>query len=243
VNSPVTQIAMSVPHRQHAFEIADQLSRAFAQTAVERDKRGGTAKTERGMLRASGLLNVTIPSELGGWAMEWPDTMKLIRLFARVDSSIAHLFGFQHLMLASVSLYGSRAHTEELFSETVRKQWFWGNALNPLDNGTRLTPSDTVGYLINGRKSFCSGALDSDMLIVSAIHAVDEKFMVAAIPSDGPGISILEDWDAMGQRQTDSGTVEFHDVAAGPEKFLRTHRPAGQHPRVTAIVHRTTDSQ
>jgi alkylation response protein AidB-like acyl-CoA dehydrogenase len=227
VNSPVTQIAMSVPHRQHAFEIADQLSRAFAQTAVERDKRGGTAKTERDMLRASGLLNVTIPSELGGWAMEWPDTMKLIRLFARVDSSIAHLFGFQHLMLASVSLYGSRAQTEELFSETVRKQWFWGNALNPLDNGTRLTPSDTVGYLINGRKSFCSGALDSDMLIVSAIHAVDEKFMVAAIPSDGPGISILEDWDAMGQRQTDSGTVEFHDVAAGPEKFLRTPGPLG----------------
>jgi alkylation response protein AidB-like acyl-CoA dehydrogenase len=227
VNCTVTQIAMNAPHRQHAYEIADQLSRAFAQTAVERDKHGGTAKTERDMLRASGLLTVTIPSELGGWAMKWPDTMKLIRLFARVDSSIAHLFGFQHLILASVSLYGSRAQTEELFSETVRNQWFWGNALNPLDKGTRLTPSHTVGYLINGRKSFCSGAVDSDMLIVSAIHAVDEKFMVAAIPSDGPGIRILEDWDAMGQWQTDSGTVEFHDVAAGPEAFLRTPGPLG----------------
>jgi alkylation response protein AidB-like acyl-CoA dehydrogenase len=99
----------------------------------------------------------------------------------RVDSSIAHLFGFQHLMLASVSLYGSWAQTEELFSETVRNKWFWGNALNPLDKRTSLT-SDRGGYLINGRKSFCSGALDSDVLFVSAIRSVDEKFMVAAIP-------------------------------------------------------------
>jgi alkylation response protein AidB-like acyl-CoA dehydrogenase len=181
VLSTVNHIAVNVPPRQHAVEIADQLAAAFAQTAVERDKRGGTAKIERDLLRASGLLNVTIPADLGGWGMEWPDTMKLIRVFARVDSSIAHLFGFQHLMLASVSLYGSWAQTEELFSETVRNKWFWGNALNPLDKRTSLT-SDRGGYLINGRKSFCSGALDSDVLFVSAIRSVDEKFMVAAIP-------------------------------------------------------------
>jgi alkylation response protein AidB-like acyl-CoA dehydrogenase len=227
VLSTVNHIAVNVPPRQHAFEIADQLATAFAQSAVERDKRGGTAKTERDLLRASGLLNVTIPADLGGWGMEWPDTMKLIRLFARVDSSIAHLFGFQHLMLASVSLYGSRAQTEELFSATVRKQWFWGNALNPLDKRTTLTSKNGTGYLINGRKSFCSGALDSDMLIVSAIRSVDEKFMVAAIPSDRPGIRILDDWDAMGQRQTDSGTVEFCDVATSQEEFLKTPGPLG----------------
>jgi alkylation response protein AidB-like acyl-CoA dehydrogenase len=227
VLSTVNHIAVNVPPRQHAFEIADQLATAFAQSAVERDKRGGTAKTERDLLRASGLLNVTIPADLGGWGMEWPDTMKLIRLFARVDSSIAQLFGFQHLMLASVSLYGSRAQTEELFSATVRKQWFWGNALNPLDKRTTLTSKNGTGYLINGRKSFCSGALDSDMLIVSAIRSVDEKFMVAAIPSDRPGIRILDDWDAMGQRQTDSGTVEFCDVATSQEEFLKTPGPLG----------------
>jgi alkylation response protein AidB-like acyl-CoA dehydrogenase len=227
VLSTVNHIAVNVPPRHHAFEIADQLAAAFAQTAVERDKRGGTAKTERDLLRASGLLNVTIPAGLGGWGMEWPDTMKLIRLFARVDSSIAHLFGFQHLMLASVSLYGSHEQTEELFSETVCNKWFWGNALNPLDKRTSLTSKCGLGYVINGRKSFCSGAVDSDMLIVSAIRSADEKFMVAAIPSDRPGIRILEDWDAMGQRQTDSGTVEFSEVAAGQEEFLRTPGPLG----------------
>lgn len=225
--SALSDIAINALPRQHAFEIADQLAREFAQTAVERDKKGGTAKIERDLLRASGLLNVIIPAGLGGWGMDWPDTMKLIRIFARVDSSIAHLFGFQHLMLASVSLYGSAAQTERLFSETVGNKWFWGNALNPLDQRTSLTPSRGVGYVINGRKSFCSGALDSDMLIVSAIHSMDGKFMVAAIPSDRPGIRIHEDWDGMGQRQTDSGTVEFHEVAAGQEEFLRSPGPLG----------------
>jgi alkylation response protein AidB-like acyl-CoA dehydrogenase len=227
VLSTVNHIAVNVPPRQHAFEIADRLAASFAQTAVERDKRGGTAKIERDLLRASGLLNVTIPADLGGWGMEWTDAMKLVRVFARVDSSIAHLFGFQHLMLASVSLYGSRAQTEELFSETVRNQWFWGNALNPLDQRTRLTPDRGAGFLINGRKSFCSGAIDSDMLIVSAIRSVDGKFMVAAMPSDRGGIRILDDWDAMGQRQTDSGTVEFCDVAAAQEELLKTPGPLG----------------
>src|ERR1700728_394095 len=150
VLSTVNHIALNVRPRQHAFEIADQLAKAFAQTAVERDKRGGTAKTERDLLRATGLLNITIPAGLGGWGMDWPDTMKLIRVFARVDSSIAHLFGFQHLMLASVSLYGSGAQTEELFSETLRNQWFWGNALNPLDKRTSLTVKGGAGYLIDG---------------------------------------------------------------------------------------------
>jgi alkylation response protein AidB-like acyl-CoA dehydrogenase len=130
-------------------------------------------------------------------------------------------------MLASVLLYGSSAQVERLFCQTVHNKWFWGNALNPLDRTTTLTPNRGAGYLINGRKSFCSGALDSDVLIVSAIHSLDEKFMVAAIPSDRPGIRIHDDWDGIGQRQTDSGTVEFHDVAAAQEEFLRTPGPLG----------------
>ena len=68
---------VGAPPRQYAFEIADQLSKVFAQTAVERDKKGGTAKTERDLLRKSGLLNVIIPPELGGWGMDWLDTMNI----------------------------------------------------------------------------------------------------------------------------------------------------------------------
>src|SRR6202451_4779267 len=88
-----TRVPKKSPPRQLAFEIAEQLSRTFAQTAVERDKHGGTAKVERGLLRASGLLNVTIPAGFGGWGMDWPDTMKLIRNFAGLVCFFITLFG------------------------------------------------------------------------------------------------------------------------------------------------------
>jgi len=223
----LSDVAIEAPPRQLAFDRAEQLAHTFAQTAVERDQRGGTAKVERDLLRESGLLNVVIPPELGGWGMDWPDTLKIVRLLARVDSSIAHLFGFQHLMLASVLLYGSSAQSDWLFAETVRNKWFWGNALNPLDKRTILTPSQHDGYVLNGRKSFCSGAVDSDMLLVSGIRGQDQKFMVAAIPSSREGIRIHNDWDSIGQRQTDSGTVEFHDVRVAGDEFLLTPGPLG----------------
>jgi alkylation response protein AidB-like acyl-CoA dehydrogenase len=227
LNDVSVVVPTAVPPRQLAFDKAEQLAHTFAQTAIERDKRGGTAKVERDLLRESGLLHVVIPPSLGGWGMDWPDTLKIVRLFARVDSSIAHLFGFQHLMLASVLLYGSTAQSDWLFAETVRKQWFWGNALNPLDKRTTLTPAGRDGHVINGRKSFCSGAVDSDMLIVSAIRAEDQKFMVAAIPSNREGIRIHGDWDSIGQRQTDSGTVEFQNVMVDADEFLLTPGPLG----------------
>ena len=223
----LSEVTTEAPPRQLAFERADELARIFAQSAVERDKRGGTAKVERDLLRESGLLNLIIPPLLGGWGMDWPDTMKVVRTFARVDSSLAHLFGFQHLMVASVLLYGSQAQSDRLLAETVRNKWFWGNALNPLDKRTSLAPAQHHRYAINGRKSFCSGALDSDMLIVSAIRSHDQKFMVAAIPSGREGIRIHNDWDSIGQRQTDSGTVEFHDVLVANDEFLLTPGPLG----------------
>lgn len=220
-------IAVEAPPRQLAFEKAEQLARIFAQTAVERDKRGGTAKVERDLLRESGLLNLIIPPSLGGWGMDWPGTLKTVRIVARVDSSIAHLFGFQHLMLASVLLYGSAAQSDWLLAETVGNRWFWGNALNPLDKRTTLTSARHGGYVVNGHKGFCSGALDSDMLIVSAIRTGDQKFMVAAIPTNRDGIRIHDDWDSIGQRQTDSGTVEFRDVKVASDEFLVTPGPLG----------------
>src|SRR5690606_13666632 len=54
---------------QELFGKAERLAAAFAETAVERDKAGGTAKAERDRLRESGLLNLIIPTEYGGYGL------------------------------------------------------------------------------------------------------------------------------------------------------------------------------
>lgn len=206
------------------LEVARSLAAQFAKTAVARDQQGGTPKQERDEIRRSGLLGLIIPRELGGTGASWTDTLEVVREFARVDSSIAQVFAFQHLMLATVRLFGTETQWKPWFRETARNNWFWGNALNPLD--TRTSSQVAGGRReFHGKKSFCSGATDSDMLIASAIDAVTQKLLIAAVPTAREGIILHQDWDNIGQRQTDSGSADFEHVRVEESELLTQPGP------------------
>ncbi|RMO13587.1 Acyl-CoA dehydrogenase [Pseudomonas cichorii] len=200
--------------------LARNLAADFASTAAERDRNGGTPQTERDALRRSGLLALSIPTRFGGMGANWQETFDVVREFARVDSSIAHVFGFHYLMLATVRLFARPEQWHPWFEQTARQNWFWGNALNPLDTRTVMKTFD--GWReFSGRKSFCSGASDSEMLIASAVDEnAGGKLVIAAIPSGRTGITLHDDWDNMGQRQTDSGSATFERVRIEESELL-----------------------
>ncbi|WP_226455505.1 acyl-CoA dehydrogenase family protein [Pseudomonas sp. AF03-9] len=202
------------------LQTAKLLAAEFALSAVERDERGGTPKAERDALRHSGLLALSIPTQYGGLGARWSDTLGVVREFAKVDSSIAHVFGFHHLMLATVRLFSRPDQWQPWFEQTARKNWFWGNALNPLD--TRTVVKDFGGWReFSGKKSFCSGASDSEMLIASAVDEnAGGKLLIAAIPSGRSGITLHNDWNNIGQRQTDSGSASFERVRVEESELL-----------------------
>jgi len=219
------------PIDRDSLRVAQRLAEQFASTAVERDRQGGTPKHERDLIRKSGLLALSIPTELGGWGAPWSEVMAVVRTFARADGSLAHVFGFQHLMLATARLFGQREQWQPLFESTAEKAWFWGNALNPLDTRTTLRRDgggSSGGVMsISGQKSFCSGSPDSDMLIVSALRPPETRLAIAAIPTSREGITVHGDWDNMGQRQTDSGSVTFEDVRIHAHELLDQPGPLG----------------
>lgn len=192
--------------------IARDLAEFFNSDAAERDRLGGTPKVQRDALRASGLLAMSVPEQYGGAGSSWRDTFEAARIIARVDSSLAHVFGFHHLMLATVRLFSRPQQWEPWFEQTASHNWFWGNALNSLD--TRMLARQHEGwYEFSGQKSFCSGASDSEMLLASALDEQDENsLLMAVIPSGRSGITLHDDWDNIGQRQTDSGSVTFERV-------------------------------
>ena len=205
--------------------VIDRVTRALAATAAERDRLGGTAKAERDLLRESGLLRLSVPLSSGGAGRSWSETLLAVRQLARVDGSLAHLFGFHHLLLATVRLFGDERQWSAAYRESASGTLFWGNALNPLDRRTRITARDGA-YVVDGTKTFCSGASDADRLIVSALDD-EQRLVVAALPAARPGIRIHDDWDAFGQRQTDSGTVTFDAVPVAADELLRTPGPLG----------------
>ncbi len=204
--------ALLKPQPLDPLAIAEELASTFAASAVERDRQGGHAARERRLLRESGLLTLSVPRELGGEGAGWSTVNQVIRILARADSALAHLFGFHHLQLAGIQLYGNARQQRELLSATVEQGLFWGNALNPLDQRT-VAVEHGDGFALTGVKSFSSGSVGSDWLTVSAWHAPMQSALIGVLPSTSEGVSIRPDWDAFGQKQTDSGTVEFNGVA------------------------------
>jgi alkylation response protein AidB-like acyl-CoA dehydrogenase len=112
----------------------------------------------------------------------------------------------------------------------VQERWFWGNATNGRDTGLKLTPREEH-YELNGSKSFCSGALGADALVISAPRGKNpEDRVFIVLPSQREGLAVNSDWDGFGQRQTDSGTVQFEQVFVDSSELLG---PVGPSPRTT----------
>ncbi len=209
------------PHRPSEVDtIVEALAHRLGETAVARDREGGHAAHERELIRASGLLNLSVPVEYGGQGQDWSTVFRAVRRLAQADAALAHVFGFHHLQLAGVQLYGSPDQQSRFLRDTVAQRWFWGNALNPVDRRLRANEVDG-GYLLQGEKSFCSGSVGSDQLTVSAWHEPSASMLIGIVPTRRDGVRVNADWDAFGQRQTDSGTVAFEQVLLARHEVLQ----------------------
>ncbi|RZJ12677.1 MAG: monooxygenase [Rubrivivax sp.] len=221
-----------------ALALAEPVAQRLAATAIVRDQAGGHAREQRELIRTSGLLALTVPGAHGGLGGSWPTFYRVLRRLSQADSALAHLFGFHHLQLAGVMLYGSEAQQQRLLGQTVEHRWFWGNALNPLDK--RLLATDAISsYRLDGVKSFASGSVGSDLLTLSAWHAPTQTALIAVLPTAAAGVTVNADWDAFGQKQTDSGTVSFDAVHLAAGDVLQ---PPGAAPTLRASL-RTQVSQ
>ena len=209
---------------QSPLQIAQQLTETFAQTAAVRDKQGGNPKAERDLIRQSGLLGLSIPKQYGGQEADWQTIFKTIQIIARVDSSLAHVYGFHHLLIATVQLFSQPEQYGPWFEQTARENLFWGNTLNPLDRRTTATKVAEKEYIFDGNKSFCSGSIDSDILLCSGYNDAG-KLLIGVIPTARKGVSFLGDWNNMGQRQTDSGTSHFEQVKIHEDELLLNPGP------------------
>jgi len=226
---PIIDADEIVPLRYLDGDLAQAARRVgtqLAETAVQRDRVGGTAKAERDLIRASGLLGAWVSRELGGAGASFPELLEIVRLWSRVDSSLGHVFGFHHLLLATCQLFGTPDQWRPLHEQTVQQELFWGNALNPLDPSTTITKLGD-DFEVSGTKSFSSGSVDSDRLIISATDSSTKKLVVAAVPTNRPGIDVLGDWDNIGQRQTDSGGVRFERLLVKRSEILASPGPLG----------------
>ncbi|MFT4181157.1 MAG: acyl-CoA dehydrogenase family protein [Rhizobium sp.] len=204
--------------REALFAAAANISAEFAQHAAELDRGGRPPLQEIIRLKNSGLLNALHAPQIGGGGLNWVDALRLVRIIARGESSLGQLLGYH--FVNSQYIYwaiedAARAHA--LGAETVANNYYWGAAVNPRDPGLELTRRGNT-YVLNGRKSFSTAARISDYINANA--TLGDKIVNFAVPTKRPGYVANDDWDNIGQRLSDSGSVEFRDFPVYEEDFI-----------------------
>jgi len=232
-----------------ALAVAAALADEFRAGASARDAERRLPRAELDRLAASGLLAVTVPAEHGGADVGAPTLAEIFRLLGTADGSLAQIPQSHFAYVNVIRRQGTEEQRKFFFAELLAGRRF-GNAQSEAgtkhvqDIRTRLTPQPDGSYVLDGVKHYSTGALFADWIPVLA-RAEEDKLHVAYVPSDAPGVTVIDDWDGLGQRTTASGTVRLAGVPVPADRVLPHHltfEGPQLHGAVAQLLHAAIDA-
>lgn len=164
-------------------------------------------------LRASGLLDLSVPRDYGGRGAGWDEVLQILRDLSERDGTLARLFAVHHLQLTSVLLLGSREQRERMLPLSIERGWLWGEAVDHQERRLLAREHRRGGFLLQGGRHDCFGSEAVDWLLLSAWHAPSEGLLIAALPADRDGLDRFEPYAG--------GLLRCHEVRLHPEDILQ----------------------
>lgn len=254
-NSPPQRFAQppSVPARristdEQAVRVAREMADAFSVHAASRDRDRHLPWDEIDQFSASGLWAITVPKKYGGAGVSFRTLAEVIATISAADPSLGQLPQNHFGLINNLLLTGSEDQKRRLLSKVLDGYRF-GNAFSEANSkfvtkiSTRIEFENGQAYL-NGEKSYCTGALFAHIVSVAAVDATNRTF-IAFIPRDSAGLSVMDDWDAFGQRTTASGKVVINNVVVPVADVLPVWRaytrPTADGP-VSQLLHAAVDT-
>lgn len=210
------------------LETADHVARQLRSTAAERDRANQAPHAEIELLRENDLLQVQEPPEYGGAGLSYAQAAQITRRIARGDTSIAHLIGYHYAQTRIAPLFGTPEQADAQSRRNGERRLFWGGVQNPRGGSDLVLTPDGDGFRLNGHRTFASGASLGDQLSITA--TLDGNLAFVSIPGGRAGFTALDNWDNMGQRLTDSGGVELHNVRVERAEILGPGPIGGREP-------------
>ncbi|KQX63957.1 SfnB family sulfur acquisition oxidoreductase [Streptomyces sp. Root1310] len=210
-----------------ALAVAASLAEEFRAGASARDSERRLPRAELDKLSASGLLAVTVPADHGGADVSALTLAEVFRLLGTADGSLAQIPQSHFVYADVIRRQGTEGQRKFFFAELLSGRRL-GNAQSEAggkhvqDIRTRLESRPDGSYVLTGVKHYSTGALFADWIPVLA-RADDDRLHVAYVPSDAPGLTVLDDWDGLGQRTTASGTVRLDGVPVPGDRVLPHH--------------------
>ncbi|KAF7441960.1 Thermophilic desulfurizing enzyme family protein [Pyrenophora tritici-repentis] len=192
---------------QRAQEVADIL----AVDAVVRDQQNKSPRAEIALLKHAGLLKLLGPSKYGGGEQPWSVAYKAIRKVAEADGSIGMLLGYHLLWTTTANVVGTPEQADRTQKLIIENNYFVGGAVNPRDSDLNIK-SDGDNIVFNGFKFFNTGGVISDLTVLEGVLEGTEHHIFALAKTDQPGFQFGHDWNNIGLRLTESGSVKINNI-------------------------------
>lgn len=198
-----------------AIVIAEQLAAEFSVGSSERDAKRIWPVAELDRYSQSGLWSINVPRAFGGPEVSYSTLAKVTEIIAAADPSIAQIAQNHLGVVAAIRTVSEPAQQKLLFAETLKGTRF-GNAFSELGS-KRASEFETTfrdagdHVVVRGQKFYSSGAVLAHLVPIVALD--DEgRAWYAIAERDAPGLTVVDDWSAFGQKTTLSGTVILEDV-------------------------------
>jgi alkylation response protein AidB-like acyl-CoA dehydrogenase len=197
--------------------------------ALERERANERPFAVIDRIREARLGALRIPSAHGGGGATLRELFATVIALATADVNVAHI------------LRGHFSHVEERLRlsgddrqraiDLALSGAIVGNASTELGSDpaggfvwqTKLS-RDGDAFRLNGKKFFTTGTLYADYAEVLASDP-DGASVIALVPTDRDGVTVLDDWDGFGQRATGTGTAVFDNVAVAADELLQFSPP------------------
>lgn len=199
-----------------------ELAAEIAKDAAKRDLERELPYEAFRLFKEAGLGTLRIPVVLGGPGGSVVDYIEMIMAIGAADSNVAHALRSHFNFTEGLLLNPNTAVDRTQLGRVLSGRLFGGahteqGTKRPGEVTARLSRSGET-YRLNGRKWYATGTAFSDFASFSAKDD-DDQLVSVLLPVDRKGISILDDWDGMGQRLTASGGVLLEDVEVLPHEI------------------------
>lgn len=177
------------------------------------------------LLRQARTGALRLARDEGGAGLNMRDYMASVIALAAADANIAHILRNHAVFVdryaqpwtgESSGFWRAEIARGAIFGIAAPEQSAHNVGRTPLD--TRLIP-EAEGWQVSGTKSYSTGCLYADYITIRA-QDEDERYASVILPAQRSGISLIDDWDGIGQRLTGSGTTRLSQVHVQPSEVL-----------------------
>jgi alkylation response protein AidB-like acyl-CoA dehydrogenase len=221
--------------------LVQELGSVFAGRIAHKDQHDEFVTENYAALREGKFFSAMVPTELGGGGASHSQMCTALRTLARYCSSTALACSMHQHLIATLRFNymngrpGEKPLRAVAAKELVLVSTGAGDWLASKGNAQKVDG----GFLVSGRKIFCSGVPEGGIFVTSfPYESATEGWQVLhlAVPLSAEGITVANDWQAMGMRATGSHSVVFSSVFVSEEAVVM-RRPRGQyHPFFDLVI-------